>query len=367
MFESLLKAIPIIRRPFYQRDAARAILRAARDQIESLKFRLQANGQHHALHARELRDHVRATSGHDLFFVLKDADNEQDRQIGEFRAYVKRAIKKEDTSLEIGPSYNPIIPKGEGYNVSILDHDDQAGLVEKYTPHKVDVARIEPVDFVWRDGPLGEMLADRKFDDIVAAHVIEHAPDLVQFLSDCSGALVDGGHLYLLVPDKRYCFDYFQPISDVAKILGDHRLKRTRHSFECYYRNGMMVMNGDEGAWGQLDLKKLRFLHGNPKSTLAWADQRLNSANYEDAHENYFTPISFWVLVEELRYHRMLDFEVEVLTRSRGCEFLIVLKKSSSIKDQSLEDFLDAKMHAYKLMMAEDIERIEFACRGPIR
>jgi hypothetical protein len=32
--------------------------------------------------------------------------------------------------LEIGPSFNPIVPKSEGYNVEILDHLNRDQLIQ---------------------------------------------------------------------------------------------------------------------------------------------------------------------------------------------------------------------------------------------
>ena len=51
--------------------------------------------------------------------------------------------------LEIGPSYNPLVPKSAGFDVSIADYTDAAGLRAKYaaTPN-VDIGRIEEVDHV---------------------------------------------------------------------------------------------------------------------------------------------------------------------------------------------------------------------------
>jgi len=358
VIEACFRAIPFVRRPYFQKDALQSELEAAQREIKSLKSQVQSLPELDNLRKRALK----GAAQRELFFALKDDDPRQDRLLGNLRAYVKAAIAKDVASLEIGPSYNPILPKREGYNVRILDHDDQAGLKTKYTHHNVSIDQIEPVDFLWRDGSIIEVLGDHRFDVIVAAHVIEHAPDLIQFLTDCSNVLLPDGHLYLFVPDKRYCFDYFQPISDVAKILGDHLLKRTRHSFESYYRNAAMVLNDNNGAWGQTALGELKFLHGDPKGGMAWAHQRHNLTAYEDAHENYFTPTSFSMIVDELSYHRISDLSLEVLTRPRGCEFLTVLKKNSKSDDCNLETYLQEKMRSYWLLMSEELERIELAC-----
>jgi hypothetical protein len=62
-------------------------------------------------------------------------------------------LSKTDRLVEIGPSYNPLASKAEGWSVFTIDHDDRRGLVEKYASDpSVVTSRIEEVDFVWRGG-----------------------------------------------------------------------------------------------------------------------------------------------------------------------------------------------------------------------
>ena len=63
------------------------------------------------------------------------------------------AVPRDGRIIEIGPSFNPLAPKSEGWNSFSIDHLTREGLVAKYTGHPgVDVGRIEPVDFVWTGG-----------------------------------------------------------------------------------------------------------------------------------------------------------------------------------------------------------------------
>lgn len=66
------------------------------------------------------------------------------------RAKILCFCKKDGKGLEIGPSYNPVAPKREGYDVDILDYTTADELKKKYTALGVDVSKIEPVDFIWR-------------------------------------------------------------------------------------------------------------------------------------------------------------------------------------------------------------------------
>src|SRR5262249_48349423 len=89
--------------------------------------------------------------------------------------------------IEIGPSYGPIAPKTEGWNTRTLDHMTREDLSAKYRDRPgVDVNRIEEVDFVWTSGRLIDAVPvslHGKFDAFIASHVLEHTPDLIDFLN----------------------------------------------------------------------------------------------------------------------------------------------------------------------------------------
>src|SRR5215469_676178 len=88
--------------------------------------------------------------------------------------------------IEVGPSFNPVAPKADGWNVRSIDHLPREALIEKYRAHAgVDVSRIENVDFVWTGGNLSSAVPETlhgSFDALIASHVIEHTPDLLAFL-----------------------------------------------------------------------------------------------------------------------------------------------------------------------------------------
>jgi hypothetical protein len=134
--------------------------------------------------------------------------------------------------LEIGPSFNPLLPKSAGYRVETLDHATADELRDKYrNDPNVDAARIEEVDFVADGRPIAEVVGKPGYYDyIVASHVIEHAPDMLGFLTGCETLLKQTGTLVLAVPDKRRCFDLLQPLTSTGMILQAHEERRTRHA-----------------------------------------------------------------------------------------------------------------------------------------
>jgi 2-polyprenyl-3-methyl-5-hydroxy-6-metoxy-1,4-benzoquinol methylase len=51
------------------------------------------------------------------------------------------------------------------------------------------------------------------FACIAAHHVIEHVPDLIYWFEQIESLLAEDGSLCLSVPDRRYTFFYFRPVS----------------------------------------------------------------------------------------------------------------------------------------------------------
>jgi SAM-dependent methyltransferase len=293
-----------------------------------------------------------------LTYLLAQNDRAQDAAIGAFRPYLRGLVPQDKPTIEIGPSFSPIIPKRLGFDVRIVDHADRDELVTKYRDQVPDVSVIEDVDVVWQGEPLSTLLPRRQYAAIVASHVIEHAPDFVGFLKECSELLADGGAIYLIVPDRRFCFDAFAPPTDPAKVIADHRLRRTLHSFESFYRVGSQVRANGEIAWDQQPVERLEFLAGTPPDWLRTAEAMADSATYIDNHENFFTPSSFVLLIEELRFIGLLDLGIAMACRTRGCEFVAILSRHAGSAPLDAAAFAALKRSLHFNMLREEAERI---------
>lgn len=181
-------------------------------------------------------------------------------------ASISRSMK----ILEIGPSYSPVLTRADGWNVYSRDHCTANELRRKYsnTPN-VDVSRIQDVDFVWQDGPLETAIPDDQlgtFDACVGSHMIEHLPDLVAFFRSLQRILSPAGIISLVVPDKRFCFDFFQPVTMTGDVLAAHRERRTRHTRTVEFNaKAYMIRAGGEIAWGQQPTRVLEFCDGDLK------------------------------------------------------------------------------------------------------
>ncbi len=129
--------------------------------------------------------------------------------------------------LEVGPLHNTVVPRSLA-DVSYVDVYDREGLLSSYADDPgVDPEAIPEMDFSLFDGErvrsLPEAVGDAApFDWVMASHVIEHVPDLIGWLQELAEVTVDGGHLLLAVPDRRYCFDLHRPGTTVGQLIEAH-------------------------------------------------------------------------------------------------------------------------------------------------
>ncbi len=243
---------------------------------------------------------------------------------------IRSLFEKSSYGLEIGPSYNPIAAKRLGYKVDVLDHATTDDLRTKYASElNIDASLIEDVDFVWSDQTLSETIGKTgAYDYIVASHVIEHTPDFLGFINQCSNLLKPDGRLILAVPDMRRCFDAFRPLTSVGAILDAAQGGRTRHSPGTAFDHVAYLSTlGGSASWGRADTGRF-----SPTYDLAFAkaiyERSVLSTDYHDFHAWVFTPSSFRLIVSDLHQIDMTELlEVEFLLTD-GFEFIAVLAKT---------------------------------------
>jgi len=236
-------------------------------------------------------------------------------------------INKKGWGIEIGPSYNPIAPKRNGYKVHIIDHMDRAQLIEKYKNEGVQLANIEDVDFVWKGESYSELTGKKKFYDwIIASHLIEHTPDLIGFLINCDEVMRDDAIISLAIPDKRYCFDHFRPITGISKIIDSYFQKNRVHTPGALAESLLnSVSKAGSTAWGSKHRGEYAFLN-----SLDYVREIINKSvengnKYIDNHSWCFTPHSFRLIVHDLYSLGLIPFKEVSFIPTHGCEFYITL------------------------------------------
>ena len=129
------------------------------------------------------------------------------------------------------------------------------------------------------------------------------------------------------IPDKRYCSDYFQPITTTGQLLEAHAHNRSRHTARhAFDYFAYTVSNGGAIAWGQRPSQEIRFVHGLEDARNVFRTFE-NSSNYVDLHAWRFVPASFELLFLELARLGETDLRVERITPAADCEFFAWLRR----------------------------------------
>lgn len=238
-------------------------------------------------------------------------------------------IQQDGKGVEIGPSYNPVASKKEGYDVSVIDHLSREDLLAKYADYYVDLNNIEEVDFVWRGEKYSELTGKNKhYDWIIASHVIEHTPDLIGFLQNCDSILKDDGVVSLVIPDKRYCFDRYRPITGLSKIIDSHFQKNKISSpgtIAEYFLN--VVAKAGNIAWDSNTNGEYSFVH-TLEDAMKSMKTVLEEETYIDAHTWCFVPHSFRLTIHDLYCLGFIPFQEVGFFPTEGCEFYISLSRN---------------------------------------
>ncbi|MBP9738456.1 methyltransferase domain-containing protein [Candidatus Saccharibacteria bacterium] len=247
----------------------------------------------------------------------------------------KRVVKKvklnSGIGLELGPLASPVVKKSEG-DIYYLDHLSQADLRKKYKNEPVDLDKIVPVDYVIV-GSLKETVGRKKFDYVIASHVIEHIPDTISWLKEIHEVLNPGGILSLAIPDKRFTFDYDRHLSYSSDVIGAYVDNLTSPTSAMMYDYIIHCADGIDTAvaWGDKDYYK-KFppkRRWNHQDAVDMCLQNLNPDIYVDCHCYVYTPTSFAEILRELTENDLIDFEVASFleTQSNELEFYVSLRK----------------------------------------
>ncbi len=251
---------------------------------------------------------------------------------------VLAAVPTTGLGLEIGPSYNPIAAKSAGFDVRTMDHASRADLVEKYSRIGLpaeQLDRIEDVDFIWTGQPLTEAVdTGERFDYIIASHVIEHTVDPIGFLNECSQLLTDDGVICLVVPDKRFCFDHFRPLSSPGQLVEAHLFPRPVHGPASFVDTHLLTVrrDGTENTWTRATADGIGLVPCPWETVGDTVSYVIPQDTYIDIHRWTFTPASFRLLAHDLAGLGYLQVAVADVSDSHGYEFFATLRRGSSAR-----------------------------------
>lgn len=342
----LHRRIPLLRRPFYQRDRAIAERDALADQLAAQRDRAIAEREALADQLTAQRDRAiaecEALAGQLaalVDFTDCDAGVLQYRQAffevhGQIAAGMAlpqaRPYPQHDTALsyqqrlisrlevtgvgaEIGPLNVPTLSKATAPRLLYVDHLDTDGLRQKY-PSLADL--IVAIDRPMIDDSLERTLcADAPLDYVVASHVFEHVPNPIRWLAEIAAILRPGGLLAMGLPDRRLTFDFLRQESRasdiVAAFLADATVPDVRSVYDHHsqasfvnmaWASAESVLPGDVVA-GRGAIKPKRATE-NYLGLARLAKQ----GTYLDVHAWVYTPTSFLLVMAQLAIDGFLPF-----------------------------------------------------------
>lgn len=244
------------------------------------------------------------------------------------RDFIASHVTPQREILELGPFNNPTFRRPDE-QVWYMDMFSKAELISMHAGNSSrQPESIVETDYVVKDLDFARHIS-KTFDMVVAHHVVEHIADLIFWFRECEQLLKPNGMLFLSLPDRRYTFDYFRPISLASQIVRaaeEHPLKPPFWQVVDHFYYHQKVDTADIWA-GNLPVKF------TPRFSLAEAIQRAKKREdiYTDTHCWVFTSDSFVQCIADLRSASILNFSIKALQHPlKGSnEFRILLQKDS--------------------------------------
>jgi SAM-dependent methyltransferase len=231
--------------------------------------------------------------------------------------------------LEIGPYMSPLLSEVEFDTFDVLTHEQ---LLKRAIEEGGPGYLIPAVTWV---GPRASAeYIHKSYDLVLSSHVVEHQTDLVRHFQDIGNLLNPGGLYAALIPDHRYCYDYFNTPSKVSDVLAAYWSKPTNHTFINFLEDRLTT-----GHNNTLDYWKDS--PGIPKwKAMEWPEveklvnaylEFTDSGKYLDVHSWKFTNETFSDILSTLVRWRLVPLEISEIfpTRYPNNEFWVILTKSS--------------------------------------
>jgi SAM-dependent methyltransferase len=242
-----------------------------------------------------------------------------------FREHFLSIIPQPLDTLEIGPFCSPVL---RGDKVRYFDIAAREALIAKAIQLQYPFTEAPTIDYV---SPTGEMdIINDQFDQVFSSHCVEHQPDLVRHFGQVSRILRDGGSYFLIVPDKRFCFDHYLSESTIADVLGAHIEQRRLHYAKSVLKQLLLTTHNEPVRHWQGD-------HGLPlvqqqglDCIKCAIDHIIKNADvYLDTHAWHFTPQIFEDIVTQIYQLGLSKLSVERIynTPVGRFEFCAILSK----------------------------------------
>lgn len=266
------------------------------------------------------------------------------------------------TGLEIGPLHNPILRKPDA-DVLYVDHVGTGALREKYAGDAaVRQELIVDIDIVWADGAFSDACGGRRFDYVVASHVIEHIPNVIGWLAQLKSVLHASGTVRLIVPDRRYCFDYRRQTSSVADMILAWRSNATVPGARPLldFMLNIAPLELDE-AWSAAPRPDPRPARKDFDGAIRVIEHVEAEGIYHDAHCWTFTPLGFARLMRQLAGYGLLGFACTRCTATEANSLDFFVHLTATDDERAIAESWDwaVRLHAPEQDGSDQVQQLQ--------
>ncbi len=233
-------------------------------------------------------------------------------------------ISEHEQGIEIGPFASPLL---KGPNVKYLDVLPSELLKIRARDLGLDPHLVPHISYISNQDGIPDI--PEKFDYALSCHSIEHQPDLVRHFMQVERILKPNGKYFLIIPDKRYCFDHFLPESTIADVIGAFLDQRKVHAAKSVIEHRALTTHNDpsahfSGNHGDISINQ------NLRVQQAISEFKNANGSYIDVHAWQFIPASFKELVSNLNALNLVGFKITSIwnTPINNFEFYVTMSKT---------------------------------------
>lgn len=204
--------------------------------------------------------------------------------------------------IEIGALHRPMPLDAQ---VIYLDHYKTEELRRTYAGDP-RVSAIRQVHVAWNDGRY-PFFDDNAFNFVINSHVLEHVANPGKQIEEWLRIIQPGGILYMIVPDKNYCFDRRREVTTVKHLLYEYANNISEITIE-HYEDFITNTNGEDGISRDVSIEAIQ---------CAWEAQG-------SIHVHTFEPSSIKSFLKKLSPKIGFDF---IYFEAKGLNMHCALKK----------------------------------------
>jgi hypothetical protein len=231
--------------------------------------------------------------------------------------------------LEIGPYMSPLTRDLKVDTFDVLTHEQlvQRAILEGGPSYLIP-------DVTWVGPSASPEYIHTTYDLILSSHVVEHQIDLVDHFQNIDSLLNEGGVYAAMIPDHRYCFDYFNSPSTITDVLLAHLVKDQNHSLKSFLDDRLTTGHNETIRYWKKDFGTPKILgktYFDIQELVNEYKKLVESRTYVDVHGFKFTDETFAQIYAQLSVLHLVNLEIIGLFPAKFAnnEFWVLFKKQT--------------------------------------